>query len=302
MSQRTTRRIIRAALCESARCSVAYAMIAGLCLAPVVPLRAQTQPSAAQAPAPSTAQAQIPGTTNQGATQVRIPPPPVPPTSASILQSTSEVVRIDIQVTDKSGKTIKGLKPAQFTITDDGKAQKISTFSYEDIEAIQTAANSEDSQPVVVAVDTPRGTNPDTVSTATRDRRMLVLYFDLSSMQPDDLLRAHDAAVKFINTQMQKADLVSVVAYSTQLSTWSDFTNNHATLLKAISRLTARREFRACRLHGRRAKRRIRRHTRYASRVHGRTKPNSTRSTRTRNSKPSKASPTCSPRFPDANP
>jgi VWFA-related protein len=241
MSERTTRRIIRAALRESGQCAVVYAMIAGLCLAPVAPsLGAENQSAPApssQTGAPSAAQAQIPGASDQGGTQIRIPPPPAVPSSASVLESTSEVVRIDIQVTDKNGKTIKGLKPEQFTITDDGKAQKISTFSYEDIEAIQTARSSEDSEPVVVAVDTPRGTNPDTVSTVTRDRRMLVLYFDLSSMEPDDLLRAHDAAVKFINTQMQKADLVSVVAYGTQLSIWSDFTNNHDTLLKAISRL-----------------------------------------------------------------
>jgi VWFA-related protein len=217
-------------------------MVTGLCLAPAAPsLRAQSQPAPAQsaAPAPAQAPAETPASPiGQSATQIRIPPPPAQPTSASVLQSTSEVVRIDIQVVDKSGKTIKGLKPEQFTITDDGKAQKITTFSFEDIEAIQTAASAEDSQPIVIAVDTPRGTNPDAVSTETRDRRMLVLYFDLSSMEPDDMLRARDAATKFVNTQMQKADLVSVVAYGTQLSIWSDFTNNHGTLLKAIGRLT----------------------------------------------------------------
>jgi VWFA-related protein len=227
MSDRKLSREIWNAFCASGRSALVWTMAAGLCLAPVAPsLRAQT----------AAAQAQLPSAT--GATQVQIPPPPSMPASANVLQSTSEVVRIDIQVTDKSGKTIKGLKPDQFVITDDGKTQKITTFSFEDIEAIQTAANSDDSKPVVVSVDTPRGTNPDTVSTQTRDRRMLILYFDLSSMEPDDMLRARDAATKFIKTQMQKADLVSVVAYGTQLSIWSDFTNNHDTLMKAIDRLT----------------------------------------------------------------
>lgn len=235
MSEAKIRRQIRGAVGASGRSALVWIIVTGLSLMPGAPsLRAQTPAAAAETPTGT----QSPVNVDQGSTQVRIPPPPSEPTSANVLQSTSEVVRIDIQVTDKSGKTIKGLKPEQFTITDDGKAQKIATFSFEDIEAIQTAANSEDSAPVVVAVDTPRGTNPDTVSTETRDRRMLVLYFDLSSMEPDDMLRARDAASKFINTQMQKADLVSVVAYGTQLSTWSDFTNNHATLLRAINRLT----------------------------------------------------------------
>jgi VWFA-related protein len=241
MSEAKLRRQIGDAARASGRSALVWAMVTGLSLMPVAPsLRAQTQaaPPQGSAQASSPAQTQAPIAVDQGATQVRIPPPPPEATSANVLQSTSEVVRIDIQVTDKSGKTIKGLKPEQFTITDDGKAQKITTFSFEDIDAIQTAANSDDSQPVVVAVDTPRGTNPDTVSTETRDRRMLVLYFDLSSMEPDDMLRARDAATKFINKQMQKADLVSVVAYGTQLSIWSNFTNNHAALLKAIDRLT----------------------------------------------------------------
>ncbi|HEY6468124.1 MAG TPA: VWA domain-containing protein [Candidatus Acidoferrales bacterium] len=241
MSEVKVRRQVRDAARASGRSALVWMMVTSIGLMPVAPsLRAQTQAAPAQAPTQTStaAQAQSPVNVDQGSTQVRIPPPPAEPTSANVLQSTSEVVRIDIQVTDKSGKTIKGLKPEQFTITDDGKAQKITTFSFEDIEAIQTAANSDDSQPVVVAVDTPRGTNPDTVSTQTRDRRMLVLYFDLSSMEPDDMLRARDAATKFVNTQMQKADLVSVVAYGTQLSIWSDFTNNHAALLKAITRLT----------------------------------------------------------------
>jgi VWFA-related protein len=238
--------------------ALVWMLATGLCLAPAAPsLSAQNQPAPAQGPASApansaqtpaptqtsaqtTPQTPAPSPIGQGTTQINIPrlPPPPAPTSASVLQSTSEVVRIDIQVTDKSGKTVKGLKPEQFTITDDGKQQKITTFSFEDIEAIQTAGAGDDSQPVVVAVDPPRGTNPESVSTETRDRRMLVLYFDLSSMETDDILRARDAATKFVNSQMTKADLVSVVAYSTQLSIWSNFTNNHDTLLKAISRLT----------------------------------------------------------------
>jgi len=239
MSEAKLRRQIRDAACASGRSALVCTMVTGLMLMPIAPsLRAQAAPAQTPAQNSASAQTQAPVSVDQGTTQIRIPPPPPEATSANVLQSTSEVVRIDIQVTDKSGKAVKGLKPEQFTITDDGKAQKITTFSFEDIEAIQTAANSEDSQPVIVAVDTPRGANPDAVSTETRDRRMLVLYFDLSSMETDDMLRARDAATKFINTQMQKADLVSVVAYGTQLSIWSDFTNNHATLLKAINRLT----------------------------------------------------------------
>jgi VWFA-related protein len=170
--------------------------------------------------------------------QINIPPPPDQASATGVLKTSSDLVRIDVQVTDGSGRPIKGLNADQFTITDNGKPQKISSFSYEDIEAVRTAGGPDDSQPVVVAVDTPPGANAETIANQVKDRRMLVLYFDLSSMQPDDTLRARDAATKFINTQMSPADLVAVVAYGLQLSIWCDFTNDHAKLLQAVSRLS----------------------------------------------------------------
>ena len=217
---------VRKSISAVCRSGIVWALIIALCGAPIAPTAQAQNPSAQAPPIPS------------GATQINIPPPPPSKSGAGLMQSASDLVRIDIQVTDKNGKTIKGLRPDQFTITDNGKEQKISSFSFEDIEAVQTAGAGEDTQPLVVAVDTPRGVSADQVTTQTRDRRMLILYFDLSSMETDDIVRARDAATKFINTQMTKADLVSVVAYSTQLSIWSDFTNNHETLLKAVSRLT----------------------------------------------------------------
>jgi VWFA-related protein len=241
MSERNMRREILGTLRAGGRAAVVGSMIAALLGAPLPPaLSAQNQPAPAQAAAQTHASATPSAATDlgQAATQIRIAPPPSTPTAAGVLQSTSEIVRIDIQVTDKNGKTVKGLKPEQFQITDDGKAEKITNFSFEDIEGIQTASNEDLSAPLVVDVDPPRGAPTENVESQTRDRRLLVLYFDESSMEPDDMLRAHDAAVKFVKTQMQKADLVAVIAYGTQLSTWENFTNDHDALIKAINRLS----------------------------------------------------------------
>ena len=151
------------------------------------------------------------------------------------IRATSDVVRIDVEVTDKSGKAIKGLKAEQFTITDDGKTQKISSFSYSDIEKIETAGEV-DTTPVVVPVDAPAAT-AEALSEWTRDRRMMVLFFDLTSMQTDDIQRAHDAAEKFVKQQMSPADLVAIVTFSVRLSVVVNFTNDRAALEKGIARL-----------------------------------------------------------------
>ncbi|MGA8266657.1 MAG: VWA domain-containing protein [Candidatus Acidiferrales bacterium] len=174
-------------------------------------------------------------------TAVPAPPPPAtdstrPPNQVPPLRTTSDLVRIDVEVTDHSGASIKGLRADQFTVTDNGKPQKISSFVYADIEAIEQAGN-EDQKPIAIPVDSPAPLPEEAVTNAVRDRRLLVLFFDMTSMENDDLLRAHDAAQKFIDKQMTPADLVSVVTYGNRLSVWADFTNDRKVLAKAIARL-----------------------------------------------------------------
>ena len=41
-----------------------------------------------------------------------------------------------------------------------------------------------------------------------KDHRLIVMFFDLSSMQPEDIDRAVEAAQNYINKKMQPADLV----------------------------------------------------------------------------------------------
>jgi VWFA-related protein len=71
---------------------------------------------------------------------------------------------------------------------------------------------------------------------ALRDHRLIVVFFDLSSMQDEDIDRAVDAANDYVNKQMQPADLVALVSMSTGLSMDQDFTNNKQALLKTIAK------------------------------------------------------------------
>ena len=48
-------------------------------------------------------------------------------------------------------------------------------------------------------------------------RRLIVLLFDVSSMQPEDVQRAVDGATKYVNEKMSPADLVSVASISSML-------------------------------------------------------------------------------------
>ena len=63
------------------------------------------------------------------------------------------------------------------------------------------------------------------------------MFFDLSSMQPAEQIRARDAAIKFIDTQMTASDTVSIMTLTNELRVVQDFTNDRETLVTVIQSL-----------------------------------------------------------------
>ena len=136
----------------------------------------------AQDSAPQTQQPQVvPVNPRQG--------PPVPSTPKTVpggkatIRSTVSLVEIDVQITNRDGKPVKGLKQEQFSVTEDGKPQKISSFDYNDIEQVETAGKG-DEAPITVPLGTV--TSPEEIKAVVRDHRMIVLFFDLTSLQAED--------------------------------------------------------------------------------------------------------------------
>ena len=162
-------------------------------------------------------------------------PPPTPlPRGKGTIRSAVDLVEIDVQVTDRNGKPIKGLNQAQFTISEDGKTQNVSTFEYSDIEKIEIAAAAEQT-PITIPLGTVA--SPETIKAQVRDHRMIVLFFDMTSLESEDLLRSTRAAEKFLREQMTPADLVGVVAFGNTLRVIANFTNDRKLLRDAVEAL-----------------------------------------------------------------
>jgi VWFA-related protein len=156
---------------------------------------------------------------------------------APSIRTISDLVRIDVEVTDKSGKPVKGLPQTDFIVTEDDKPVKVSYFSYSDIEKIETAGEQEQA-PVVIPLANNTPAQSEALENQTRDRRMIVLFFDTSSMATDELLRARDSALNFVRKTMSPADLVGVVVYANTLKVLEDFTNDRKKLAAAVQSLT----------------------------------------------------------------
>jgi VWFA-related protein len=156
----------------------------------------------------------------------------------------SDLVLVNVTVRDKNGNFVRGLKPEDFTILEDNKPQKVVSFDVEDIDAL---ANQDVAQakplPSQTSSQTSSPLSPPANPTAPpaagaanqfKDRRLIVLFFDLSAMEPDEIDRAITSAEHYIDTQMAPADLVSIVSLGSALLVNQDFTGDHDLLKKQL--------------------------------------------------------------------
>ena len=104
-------------------------------------------------------------------------------------------------------------------------------FSLEDVEKLAQATGGNEKAQVIDLAKLPPEVNAEQV---LQDHRLLVFFFDLSSMQPDELMRALKASSDFVTNRMTPADLIAVVTYSSSLRVTQDFTNNRDSLRKAL--------------------------------------------------------------------
>ncbi|WP_260734799.1 VWA domain-containing protein [Tunturiibacter lichenicola] len=152
------------------------------------------------------------------------------------LKVQSDIVLTNVVVRDKkTGEVVKGLKASDFTILENGKPQKIASFDYQNVD--EAAVLREKSTVVGKAsiadlVNGEFAANPASL----RDHRLIVMFFDLSSMQPEDVDRAVEAAQDYVNKKMQPADLVAMVSMDTGLSMDQDFTSDKTALLRGLGK------------------------------------------------------------------
>ena len=150
------------------------------------------------------------------------------------LHSESDVVLVNVTVRDKSGKFIPGLKPENFTILEDSKPQKIVSFDVENVDAVPAlnVAQAKALSDAGTGATSPAATAQ--VASQFKDRRLIVLFFDLSAMEPDEIDHAVASAEHYLDAQMAPADLVSIVSLGSSLLVNQDFTTDRTLLKKQL--------------------------------------------------------------------
>ncbi len=164
-----------------------------------------------------------------------------PDASTLTLRVQTDIVLTNVIARDKkSGAVIRNLKASDFTVLENNKPQKISTFDFQSVDAAALLAEkstvSGRALTTKSVADLLNNAALGAAPSALRDHRLIILFFDLSSMQPEDIDRSVEAAQKYINSQMQPADLVAVVSLATSLSMDQDFSADKSTLLRAVGK------------------------------------------------------------------
>jgi VWFA-related protein len=152
--------------------------------------------------------------------------------------TTANVVTVDITVTGRDGKAIANLTRNDFLLYEDGKLQILQGCDLQKLDAKPL-------EPIVAPAKTLQTRAPATPAAAKpvppapskeelRDRRLIVMLFDFSSMQPQEQVRSVEAGIKFLGTQMTSSDLVSVMTFGSELKTALEFTADRDLLISTL--------------------------------------------------------------------
>ncbi|MGH9143692.1 MAG: VWA domain-containing protein [Vicinamibacterales bacterium] len=191
---------------------------------------------------------------------------------ATVFRSGTELVLVNVVVRDRAGAVVRGLTRDDFSVSEDDKPQTVTSFDFEELDApsrADTAPPAPASDRAILSSpdrsatgnlsarlksDAPASAEPGPSVSATdpsasgkasaeatpaarvdmRGRRLIVLFFDLSSMQPEEAQRAVKAAHDYVNQKLAPADLIAVASFSTALNVDQDFTADRELLAHAI--------------------------------------------------------------------
>jgi VWFA-related protein len=172
--------------------------------------------------------------------------PPAPPAGQPIFRSSTRLIVTTVSVKDKDGRPVEGLTAQDFVVTEDGQPQDIAFVEFQRLATEPAPTLEADAAPAAAAPPPPPQSDvasttqaqfvpPAAGDTKYRNRRLMILYFDLSAMPPGDQIRAYQAATKYVTSQMTTSDLMAIMTYEGgSVRIKQDFTADRAVIRNVI--------------------------------------------------------------------
>jgi VWFA-related protein len=146
------------------------------------------------------------------------------------IRISTELIQLDVVVTDKNGQVVRGLTKDDFTLVDEGKKQQVSFFEFVDLEAPLAATN-----PAPTSATAPLE-GADLAGAGIR--RIVAFVVDDLTINYEDLAYIRQMLTNFVDNKMRPADLTAVVRTVGGKGLLQQFTTDKNLLHRAIAALT----------------------------------------------------------------
>src|ERR1017187_5001039 len=157
--------------------------------------------------------------------EFKIASQPYIPQDPHAIRVQSTMVEVNVVVCDAHGKPISGLKKEDFEVYDQGKQQKISSFSAEVSNSPVVRAPQQAAEAAAAPPPPPLPIPP----------RFLEMYFDDENMSTGQLVYIRKAAQAFVNKNMEETDRAAVFTSSETVT--QQFTSSKQQILDALAKL-----------------------------------------------------------------
>ena len=155
---------------------------------------------------------------------------PQKPDDDQPIRITTDLVQMDVVVTDKNGRIVKDLTRADFELFENSKKLPISFFEFVDAGKTRQARR----QPDEPSAPSPQGPSASDI------RRIFAFVVDDLTIRNEDLAYVREMLRNFVTLQMQPTDLVAIIRTVGGKGLLQQFSSDKQLLLKAISALTPR--------------------------------------------------------------
>jgi len=152
------------------------------------------------------------------------------PADEQPIRISTELVQLDVVVTDKSGRVVRGLTKNDFELYESGKKQQINFFELVDTARDRTQKPGETRPPIQ-----PQSTQGPSEADVNR---IFAFVVDDLTIRYEDLTYVRQMMTNFVDNQMRPGDLVAIVRTVGGKGLLQQFSTDKELLRRAIQALT----------------------------------------------------------------
>src|SRR3984893_16207819 len=171
--------------------------------------------------------------------QESAPPPPAPDASASdtdtVFRVNVDMVQLNVEVIDRKGNYVTGLRPTDFAIVEDSIPQKLATFeegNQDPITLLNTSQPPAANPPASSGSDSGTGTASGSPQFSSAGANVFIL-FDTSNYMYRGFVFAQDSISDFVRS-LEGVSKVALYSYSRDLDRVASLTADRTQVLRGI--------------------------------------------------------------------